>query len=143
MEYIIWFLQELLRYVGELNPSLFYVAVIGLLIYMIRQSNTDRESVNKRFKEQQEEIVQVRKDYQSGMNEIRKELADIKENTLKELEEGLRENRKLTLRGIITNITLPIEYRLKSYDDYKGEGGNSWIDNYVETQLLKEEDKEK
>ena len=64
MEYIIWFLQELLRYVGDLNPSLFYVAVIGLLIYMIRQSNTDRESVNKRLKEQQEEIVQVRKDYQ-------------------------------------------------------------------------------
>ena len=143
MEYIIWFLQELLRYVGELNPSLFYVAVIGLLIYMIRQGNTDRESVNKRLKEQQEEIVQVRKDYQSGMNEIRKELADIKEITLKELEEGLRENRKLTLRGIITNTTLPIEYRLKSFDDYKSEGGNSWIDNYVVTQLLKEEDKEK
>lgn len=43
---------------------------------------------------------------------------------------------KLTLRSNIVNPNLPKSARLDMYDDYKKHGFNSWVDEYVEKNLL-------
>lgn len=43
---------------------------------------------------------------------------------------------KLVLRSNIVNPNIPKSARLDMYDDYKKHGYNSWVDQYVEENLL-------
>jgi membrane protein YqaA with SNARE-associated domain len=45
--------------------------------------------------------------------------------------EELRRFKMLSLKCVITNKELSCQARLDAYDEYKKEGGNSWIDAYV------------
>ncbi|HET6785266.1 MAG TPA: hypothetical protein VFH18_04540 [Erysipelotrichaceae bacterium] len=50
--------------------------------------------------------------------------------------EVLNEIQLLVLKSIITNKDIPENARLDSFDAYKKIGGNSWVDKYVEENLL-------
>jgi hypothetical protein len=45
--------------------------------------------------------------------------------------EELYRFRMLALKCVITNKELSLQARLDAYDEYKKEGGNSWVDAYV------------
>ena len=45
-------------------------------------------------------------------------------------------DRELMLKGLITNDNLPDFIRLDFYKEYKKMGGNSWVDNYVEDNII-------
>jgi hypothetical protein len=45
--------------------------------------------------------------------------------------EELRRLKMLVLKCIITNRELSRHARLDAYDEYKREGGNSWVDAYA------------
>lgn len=45
----------------------------------------------------------------------------------------------MTLRASIVNESLPRSVRLEIYDEYKKEGGNSWVSQYVDEHLLTDE----
>jgi hypothetical protein len=45
--------------------------------------------------------------------------------------EELRRLKMLVLKCVITNRELSRQARLDAYDEYKREGGNSWVDVYA------------
>jgi hypothetical protein len=45
--------------------------------------------------------------------------------------EDLRRFKMLALKCIITNKELSDQVRLDAYDEYRKEGGNSWVGTYV------------
>jgi hypothetical protein len=45
--------------------------------------------------------------------------------------EELRRFKMLALKCVITNKELSSQTRLEAYDEYKKEGGNSWVDAYA------------
>jgi branched-subunit amino acid transport protein AzlD len=48
--------------------------------------------------------------------------------------------KMLVLKCVITNKELSRQARLDAYDEYKREGGNSWVDGYVLSHLRIAED---
>jgi hypothetical protein len=49
--------------------------------------------------------------------------------------EELRRFKMLVLKCVITNKELSRQARLDAYDEYKREGGNSWVDLYMAGQI--------
>ena len=70
----------------------------------------------------------MKKEYQDQFSEIEAALTTINNQQ--------KENNLMTLRSIVTNSSLPDEYRLKNYDIYVGMGGNSWLNKYVNEEIL-------
>lgn len=141
MEYIILLLETLFRYIGEFSSGILFTIILTVLIYMVKESKQNNKFIDKRFNDQEKSIEELRLEYQEGITEIRKELSYITDEILVELEEGQKDNKRLTLRAIITNNALPIEYRLRSYDDYKNLKGNSWVSDYVNRYLLNQDER--
>jgi hypothetical protein len=54
--------------------------------------------------------------------------------------EELHRCKMLALKCVITNGELSRQARLDAYDEYKREGGNSWVDAYVVRHLNNIED---
>lgn len=67
---------------------------------------------------------------------------------LNKLNEAEKQNKlisdiyKISLRSYIVNPEIPVSARLDMYDIYKGQGFNSWIDKYVEDNLLSKNEEE-
>jgi hypothetical protein len=54
--------------------------------------------------------------------------------------EESRRFKMLVLKCVITNKELSRQARLDAYDEYKREGGNSWVDGYALKNLKVDED---
>jgi hypothetical protein len=54
--------------------------------------------------------------------------------------EELHRFKMLALKCVIANKELSCQARLDAYDEYKKEGGNSWVDAYVVKHLKNIED---
>lgn len=150
MELILQFLGENL---SQIPTSVILMALIGLFIYNIRDNKKTRDNFNNRFDSQDKEIAQmkkeyqdgfeeIRREYQSGFEEIRKEIKYLTDEVVVDLVKQQKENYLMTLRTIVTNDSLPREYRLGAYDKYKIEGGNSWVSSYVKKNLLNDKEQE-
>jgi hypothetical protein len=57
------------------------------------------------------------------------------EEELQKQAEELHRFKMLLLKCVITNKELSRQTRLDAYDEYKREGGNSWVDGYVLSNL--------
>lgn len=60
------------------------------------------------------------------------------EDTDMKVDEKLNDLYMIALKTAITNVDLPKAVRLEMYDQYKGLGGNSWVDGYAREHLLTE-----
>jgi hypothetical protein len=58
----------------------------------------------------------------------------------KRMMEELHRFKMLALKCVITNRELSRQARLDAYDEYRKEGGNSWVDVYVTKNLTTEGD---
>jgi len=107
MDDLIKLLVEAIQYIP---PQMVYTSIILYLIWFTRTHKKDHLEILDRLEKKEAEDERVNK----ILNEI----------------------QLLVLKSIITNKDIPESARLDSFDTYKKHGGNSWIDKYVEENLL-------
>ena len=135
MELAILLLELVKSMASELGIFLSFTFLITIMIWFINDSRKSRESTNRRLDRIEERQTEMSVEYQKGFEEIHKELERQRkatESAMTDLNNQQVENTRMTLRSIITNEALPKEYRMKNYDYYKSQGGNSWVDDYFE-----------
>lgn len=103
-------IKILLELMSLLPPQL---VNIGIVVYLIWFQQTHR------------------KDHKEILDRLSKE-----EEKSKSVEQKIEDVYMLTLKGMITNESLPVSVRMDFFDQYKGLGGNSWVDHYVEANLI-------
>lgn len=106
MQVVIDYITEVITII-PIEASL--VAIVGYLVWLTKHYNTNRVELCDR-------------------------LGKV-ERLDKQQTEQLHELKQMTRRTMITNTNLPKHVRLDIYKEYKNEGGNSWIDEYVENNI--------
>lgn len=134
MEYVIMILEFLSKFGSGLSVTALLSILIGILIYMIDDDKKFREHTDDQFEALKTRQDEMTEEYKEGFEKIRQELA-LQKEALNALQGQQKENQQMTLRSIVTNKDLPLEYRMINYDIYKDNGGNSWLDKYVEENL--------
>lgn len=103
-------IDNLLYIIDRVGSSFAIAAVIMYLIYFHRTHKREHKAILDRL--------------------------DTSEKTDEIVIDRIEDSYKLILRGLITNDNLPVSVRMDMYDEYKRNGGNSWIDQYAEEQLF-------
>lgn len=134
MDIIIQILELLSKFGSGLSTTALLGVISAVLIYMIRDDKAYRIKTDERFKQVLNQQKEMTKEYQEGFEKIHQELS-LQREAIASLKEQQQENQQMTLRSIVTNKNLPIEYRLINYDLYKKNGGNSWLDKYVKEEF--------
>lgn len=73
--------------------------------------------------------------HKSEHTEILRRLKGLEAND-ESVSERLERNEKLMLKMTIVDNNMPKSARLEAYDEYRRIGGNSWVKDYVEENLL-------
>jgi hypothetical protein len=107
MELLIDTIFEALNYIPS---NLIYIGIISYLLWFNRKHTREHQEILSRL--------------------------SFSENTDLKVDEKLNDIYMMSLKTAITNIDLPITVRLELYDEYKGLGGNSWVDIYVREHLV-------
>lgn len=68
-------------------------------------------------------------------SEILERLVRLEDND-ESVAERLERNEKLILKLTIVDKNMPRSARLEAYDEYRLIGGNSWVENYVQQNLI-------
>ena len=132
-------IELFLKYVEQLGAAVSFTVLASIMI-LIQRGNVKRaEESNEKFDKVLESQEEMKREYRQGFITVHEELSDFNEK-LESLDREQRENNLLALRSIITNVSLPRDYRLAGYDDYKKKGGNSWVHEYVRKELLQEKE---
>lgn len=152
MEFLIMLLETVAKFGSGLSVSALLLIFIAILVFAFKDIVKHRTADGKRMDEIQEKLSSVassqeemKEEYREGFRKINEDLIKQHEDTqdtLNELREQQFENQRLTLRGLVTNTSLPDEYRMNSYDKYKELGGNSWLDKYVDEKLASKTEKQ-
>lgn len=132
------FIELFITYASQLGTFASFVVLATIMGYVHHDGKKDRKNADKRFDEVLERQDDMMEDYKAGFVKVDKSLVKINQK-IDNLELQQNENSLLTLRSIITNKSLPVDYRLASFDTYKSKGGNSWIQDYVNKEILKSE----
>ena len=135
------FLELLIRYTKELGPVVSFILLASIMGYMQLDSVKSRKHSDKKFNEILASQEEMKSEYRQGFIKVYEDLEKINER-IEEVDDKQIENNLLALRSIITNTSLPVDYRLASFDSYVKKGGNSWIQDYVEKEILKKKDEE-
>lgn len=129
------FLNLFIKYVESFGSVTSFLILATIMLYNYKQNQKDREHSDNKFDEMLENQNEMRKDYKKGFIKVHEDLDKI-DSRIESLEGQQAENNLLALRSIIANNSLPEDYRLASYDDYKKKGGNSWVHEYVKEEIL-------
>ena len=113
METLIKLVLEAVEYVPS---NLISIIIISYLIWFYRQHSQDHKKILERLDKSENEDCRVGQ----KLNDI----------------------YMLSLKAMITNPNNPKSVRLDLYDQYKGLGGNSWIDIYAKNNLFNEDEQE-
>lgn len=97
--------------------------VTGVVAYLIWERNNSKKEVDFHKKEHQAILDQIEE-----LKEAQTEDVNAHDKIF-----------KLLLRSCIVNKEFPRNARLEMYDEYKKSGYNSWVDAYVEKNLLSPE----
>lgn len=134
---ILGLIELFLKYVEQLGTVVSFTVLASIMI-LIQRGNVKRaEESNEKFDKVLESQEEMKREYRQGFITVHEELSDVNEK-LESLDREQHENNLLALRSIITNVSLPRDYRLAAYDDYTEKGGNSWVHEYVRKELLQE-----
>lgn len=145
MEFLIMILETIGKFGAGLSTSALLALFLGVLLYFFKDNAKYRkitddkmDSIHSRIDDVFDAQEEMKEEYREGFTKINRDLIQQHQDTqetLTQLKEQQLENQRLTLRGLVTNISLPDEYRMNSYDKYKELGGNSWLDRYVNEKL--------
>lgn len=145
MEFIILITELLMKNIAQFG-TVTGVFILGMIvIYSLKKQNEDRVHSDKRFDQVLSSQDDMRKEYRESIYQVNKAFEEemrITNQTLEEIQKQQVENNLMTLRSIITNSSLPREYRLTNYDHYIKQGGNSWLVEYVKKELLNDTSEE-
>ena len=145
MEFLITLLEAVSKFGAGLSTTVLLSIFITIIIYFLKDNKKYREATDAQFKTLITQQDEMKKEYRKGIAEVNKNLIKQGADTqriLEQLQEQQVENQRLTLRGLVTNESLPDEYRHMSYDRYKALGGNSWLDKYVDENLNSKREKQ-
>lgn len=145
MEFLIMLLETISKFGSGLSTTVLLSIFIAIIIYFLKDNKKYREATDAQFKTLITQQDEMKKEYRKGLAEVNKNLIKQGADTqriLEQLQEQQFENQRLTLRGLVTNESLPDEYRHISYDRYKALGGNSWLDKYVDENLNSKREKQ-
>lgn len=145
MELIILITELFMKNLAQFGTVTGVFILAGIVLYSLKKQTEDRTHSDEKFDEVLRAQDEMRSEYRAGIAQVNKALEEqmrITNLTLEKIQEQQMENNLMTLRSIITNTSLPREYRLTNYDLYTKQGGNSWLVEYVKTELLQEKNKE-
>lgn len=146
MDSLLTILDTLVKYVSQIDTNVMLTFVFILLGIIVRNNKkqfeaTDKligdlsKSVDTKIAKLTDKFTESEKETKRQIQGIKEDLVQIRDITLVDLADKQLENQKLTLRALITNVTLPREYRLRAFDEYKAANGNSWVEDYVQKHL--------
>lgn len=130
-----------IKYASEFGPTVSFLILATIMAYMQRDSVRSRKNSDAKFDEILRLQEEMKKEYKEGFIKVYSDLEEINKR-VEEIDAKQSENNLLALRSIITNTSLPVDYRLASFDSYVQKGGNSWIHDYVAREILKKKDEE-
>lgn len=145
MDLIILITELIMKNVAQFGTITGVMMVGAIVLYSLKKQNEDRAHSDEQFAEILASQEEMKKEYREGFIKTNRDIAEINRLTkiaFKEIKEQQKENNMLTLRGLVTNTALPVEYRLRNYDIYLSQGGNSWLSDYVKSELLQEKGEE-
>lgn len=145
MELIILITELFMKNLAQFGTVTGVFILAGIVLYSLKKQTEDRKHSDEKFDQVLSAQDEMRSEYREGIAQVNKALEEqmrITNLTLEKIQEQQIENNLMTLRSIITNTSLPREYRLTNYDLYIKQGGNSWLVEYVKTELLQEKDEE-
>lgn len=135
------FLELFMKYGSEFGTVISFTILAAIMTYMQKDSVKSRKHSDEKFNQVLSSQDEMKREYREGFIKVNTELKGINER-IDDLDEKQSENNLLALRSIITNTSLPIDYRLASFDTYVEKGGNSWIHDYVKKEIFKERSEE-
>lgn len=130
MDFLIHLAELLSPLLKGLPAGALFAIMLSIQIFTMKDNKKQSVLSQERHEKTSEEIADLKETNSKEFKKIKEELDYIKNVALVQLKEEQLDNRKLTLRALITNSTLPVEYRLRSYDEYRSLGGNSWVTEY-------------
>lgn len=128
MELLIYIVEIFVKFFSMYGTEGTLLAFGLVLLFFIKQTKTRDEETDKILEKLVKSQNDMKKEYRDQFSEIEAALTTINNQQ--------KENNLMTLRSIVTNSSLPDEYRLKNYDIYVEMGGNSWLNKYVNEEIL-------
>lgn len=140
MEVIGLLIEALMSWLGKLPIEFLLAVLMGLVGYIIKKINQIQKSFAADINGLRSEQSKMKQEYMQSAEELKAAINKLSVDLSSELEsqkEKINESYMLSLRTAIMNETFPDNFRLEKYDEYKANKGNSFIDNYVNKNLLK------